>query len=46
MRELLCFTIGMALGALIMKRNQAIDDLREELAYERRRNRSGRQADN
>lgn len=40
MKELLCFTIGLAFGVMLMKRNQAIDDLREELERERYRNRT------
>lgn len=40
MKELLCFTIGLAFGVMLMRRNQTIDDLREELEYERYGNRA------
>lgn len=39
MKELICFAIGLMVGAVIMKRNQAIDELREELEREKCRNR-------
>ncbi len=43
MKDLLRFTIGLVFGAMLMKRNQTIDDLREELERERYRNRTREQ---
>lgn len=43
MKDLLRFTIGLAFGTMLMKRNQTIDDLREELERERYRNRTREQ---
>ncbi|HCL3955223.1 TPA: hypothetical protein N2C02_005609 [Pseudomonas aeruginosa] len=41
MKELICFAVGLVVGAVLVKRSQAIDELRKELDRERHRNRSG-----
>lgn len=38
MKELICFAIGLVVGALVMKKSQAIDELKKELDRERFRN--------
>jgi len=38
MKELVCFTIGLVIGAVVMKKSQAIDELKKELDRERFRN--------
>ncbi|HBN8287763.1 hypothetical protein [Pseudomonas aeruginosa] len=43
MKELVCFTIGLVVGAVLMKKSQAIDELKKELDREKFRTRpSGR----
>lgn len=39
MKELVCFTIGLVVGAVIMKKSQAIDELKKELDREKFRTR-------
>ena len=39
MKELFCFAVGMAIGAVLMKKCQAIDELKKELDREKCRNR-------
>ena len=39
MKELVCFTIGLVVGAVVMKKSQAIDELKRELDCEKFRNR-------
>lgn len=38
MKELACFVIGLLVGAVVMKKSQAIDDLKKELDREKARN--------
>lgn len=38
MKELVCFAIGLVIGAVVMKKSQAIDELKKELDRERFRN--------
>lgn len=38
MKELVCFAIGLVIGAVLMKKSQAIDELKKELDRERFRN--------
>jgi hypothetical protein len=38
-KELICFAVGLVVGAVMMKRSQDIDELRKELDRERCRNR-------
>jgi hypothetical protein len=38
MKELLCFTIGLMVGVVVMKNTQAVDDLQKELEREKFRN--------
>ncbi|WP_162634921.1 hypothetical protein [Pseudomonas putida] len=35
MKELICFAIGLLVGAVVMKKSQAIDELKKELERER-----------
>lgn len=44
MKELICFALGLALGAAMMKRNQTIDELRKELDREKSRQRPAESA--
>ena len=39
MKELVCFTIGLVIGAVVLKKSQAIDELKRELNREKFRNR-------
>lgn len=39
MKELVCFTIGLVVGAVVMKKSQTIDELKRELDREKFRNR-------
>ncbi|PKF25994.1 hypothetical protein CW309_13910 [Pseudomonas hunanensis] len=39
MKELVCFTIGLVVGAVLMKKSQAIDELKKELDREKFRTR-------
>jgi len=39
MKELICFAIGVVVGVVIMKRSQAVDELRKELEREKAQNR-------
>ena len=39
MKELVCFTIGLVVGAVVIKKSQAIDELKRELEREKFRNR-------
>ena len=38
MKELVCFAIGLVIGAVVMKKSQVIDELNKELDRERFRN--------
>ncbi|WP_154501644.1 hypothetical protein [Pseudomonas mandelii] len=38
MKELLCFTIGLVVGVMVMKKTQAVDELQKELEREKFRN--------
>lgn len=38
MKELLCFTIGLMVGGVVMKNTQAVDELQKELEREKFRN--------
>lgn len=38
MKELLCFTIGLMVGVVVMKNTQVVDELRKELEREKFRN--------
>jgi hypothetical protein len=38
MKELVCFALGLVVGVVVMKKNQAINELRKELDRERFRN--------
>ncbi len=38
MKELLCFTIGLMVGVVVMKNTQAVDELQKELEREKIRN--------
>lgn len=40
MKELVYFTIGLVVGVLVMKKSQAIDELKRELDREKSRNRT------
>ncbi|WP_433767693.1 hypothetical protein [Pseudomonas putida] len=35
MKELICFAIGLVVGAVMMKKSQAVDELKKELDRER-----------
>ncbi len=39
MKELVCFAIGLVVGAVVMKKSQAIDELKKELDREKFRSR-------
>jgi hypothetical protein len=39
MKELIYFAIGLVVGAVVMKKSQAIDELKKELDREKSRNR-------
>lgn len=39
MKDLFCFAVGMAIGVVLMKKCQAIDELKKELDREKCRNR-------
>jgi len=39
MKELVCFTTGLVVGAVVMKKSQTIDELKRELDREKFRNR-------
>lgn len=39
MKELIYFAIGLVVGAVVMKKSQAIDELKKELDREKFRNR-------
>lgn len=39
MKELIYFAIGLVVGAVVMKKSQAIDELKKELDREKLRNR-------
>jgi hypothetical protein len=38
MKELLCFTIGLVVGAVVMKKTHAVHELQKELEREKFRN--------
>lgn len=40
MKEFICFTIGLVVGAAMMKHSQTVDDLRKELDREKSLNRA------
>lgn len=45
MKELICFSIGLVVGAMAMKKSQAIDELKKELDRERFRNSASSRAE-
>lgn len=38
MKELVCFAIGLVVGALMVKKNHTVDELKKALEFERMRN--------
>lgn len=40
MKELICFTVGLIVGAIVVKKNQEINELEKELDYKNRSQRA------
>lgn len=45
MKEFICFAIGLVVGAVVMKKSQAIDELKKELDREKFCNRPANRAE-